>query len=158
MEDMESTTTPTVAKLDTYTQRLHRFVELDARKRVLEPELDAIKKEMAALGDEEGALFEDFVELGQQNVKLNGVTVYLKGQIWAGAAKRPDGSPDYALSNAALREAGVGELIEERFNAQVLSSWVRELPRDDSDMPILPPSLAGKISVAKVTKLVTVKR
>lgn len=140
----------------TYTERIKRFAALDIQKRHLKERLEKVEKEMDEL---QPVLLEDYAELGQSSAKIGGYTVYLYNQWWAGAVKGPDGEGDYETSCAALDEAGLGDMVQPRFNVMTLSAWVRELPRDQDGLgaPILPPELVGKISVVQKTDIRTRK-
>lgn len=140
----------------TYTGRIKRFSLLEIRKRRLKERLERVEAELDALSE---VLKEDFSELGQSSARIGGYTHYLHRQWWAGAVKGADGEGDYATSCAALDEAGLGDMVQPRFNVMTLSAWVRELPRDQDGLgaPILPPELVGKISVVEKTDIRTRK-
>lgn len=79
-------------------------------------------------------ILEIMEEIGQNNVKVGGSLVYLHRQLWANAKVNERGERDYETSCEALRDAGLGELVAERFNVQSVSSVIRELDKND-DVP-----------------------
>lgn len=103
--------------------------------------------ELAALEAEVVAMFQ---RNGVDRVRLgNKVTVYLRTLYWA---KALDG--DYERACSALRAAGLDDMVEERFNTQTLSAWVRELLDAGEE---LPPSFDGAIEVNPKTNVMTRK-
>lgn len=120
-------------------ERLEQYISLTARKRELEADLNAIRDALSAL---EAALLEEFLALGAQAVKsASGVTVYLHRQLWANPT---DG--DYDRACQALIAAGLGELVQPRFNTNTLSAWCRERDRAGEE---LPPSFRDAINVTE---------
>lgn len=81
----------------------------------------------------EARLVEQYSEAGVQNLSIDGKTVYLNRTTFA--QWEPGLDPEE--KRAALRAAGVPELVTETVNSQTLSAWVRELC-DDDDAPGLP--------------------
>lgn len=143
-----------------FKESLAEFVQLAARKR----ELDAEMKTVAALIDEmEGPLLAEMSEMGMQNTKINGVTVYINRQLWAGAMKDewvdPDGNTVLVTNTPAtceaLVECGLGDFVKPSFNTNTLSAWLREQPLDDQGQPILPEGLAGRMTVSEKFSLRT---
>mgnify|MGYP003433410470 FL=1 len=82
---------------------------------------------------------------GMQSAKVDGMTLYVNRQLWAHPV---DG--DYPSACEALRQAHLGDLVQERFNVQTLSSWVRERDKDGEPLPA---AFAGRIEVAEVFRL-----
>lgn len=129
---------------------LHEYVELIHRKRELESQLRQVKEQ---LGETEGSgpgamerrALEYFGQNGVQSLKLNGMTLYVNRQLWAHAK---DG--DFVAGCLALKEAGLGDFVAERFNVQSLSAWVRE--RDRNGEP-LPEAFKDRIEVSEVFRL-----
>jgi len=139
------------------TAKLARFVEIEKARRELETRLEELKAERATLEEE---LLRQFQESGIDSMRVDGMTVYLKREIWAGAK---DG--DYERACRALREAGLDQYVQERFNTQSLSAYVREQARllaDDTAGPdeilaVLPEPLRDAISVTEKFSLRTRK-
>ena len=75
-------------------------------------------------------------------------TIYIDTRIWALAARDDDGNPDNERTLAALRAyPETAELIKETWNTHTLSSWARELPRDDNGDIVLPDELRDAIHI-----------
>lgn len=135
-----------------YQEEIVRFVDLVETKKLLEAQVKDIDKELKPL---EESLLEHFIEMGQQSTKVNGRTVYLHRQWWTGPIKDANGDSDYDTSTRALIAAGLGRMVQTRFNSQTVSAWVRELPTDELGVPILPPEVEGKLLVQKTVALRT---
>ena len=120
-----------------------RYVKLHAEHQRLKAELDAVKEKAGAI---EGALKEEFVRSGVQNVTLEVAgqkwTPYLHRQLWASLNKA-----DKETALSALSAAGLGDLIKPQVNSSALSAWVRELPQDGEGMPVLETELRDAINV-----------
>ena len=135
------------------TEKLRRYVELDKRKADLKAELSDINSEMDTL---EEVLLTQFEQDGIQNMNIDGRTVYLHRQLWASAEDK-----DNERATQALKAAGLGDMVAERFNTQTLSSWVREQVAlaDDDDLDdlfdALPDEFRGAIKVAERHQLRT---
>ena len=126
------------------TEELKRFVALEERRRQLEAEVDAVKAEAAEL---EQRLLPQFEQGGFEKISIDGRTVYIERKLWA---KARDG--DKAAVCKALKRCRLGDYVEETFNTNSLSAYVRELDREGR---ALPPSLAAVLDVSEVFKLRT---
>jgi hypothetical protein len=126
------------------TEELKRFVALEERRRQLEAEVDTIKAEAAEL---EQLLLPQFEQEGFEKVSIDGRTVYVERKLWA---KAKDGNK--AAVCKALKRARLGDYVEETFNTNSLSAYVRDLDREDRP---LPPSLREVLEVSEVFKLRT---
>lgn len=129
-----------------------RYIDLTRRKRNIEAELREINGELAEV---ESTLIEQFVQDGLQSVAIKGLgTAYLRSDIWASAPKGEDGHGDYDAACDALERAGLAQFVQRRFNAQTVSAYVRNLPRDEATgAPVLPPELDGNLTVSIVPKI-----
>lgn len=107
--------------MDTTVAKL--FVELTKKKRRLDAELKKIKERISEI---EPLLLNDMVEGAMQSMKIDGTTLYIKSQLWAGVS---DGAT-YHDAVEGLRDAGLGDLVEEKFNTNRLSAYFREQMRD----------------------------
>ncbi len=85
-----------------------------------------------------------------KSLKLDmGLTIYLHRQIWGGVAEGQDKS---ALIEQLKIDDDTNFLITEGYNANKLAAWVRELPRDEEDLPVIPVILSGLlVSTEKVS-------
>jgi hypothetical protein len=126
------------------TDELKRFVALEERRRQLEAEIDTIKAEAAEL---EALLLPQFEQSGMERVAIDGRTVYIERKLWA---KARDG--DKAAVCKALKRCRLGDYVEQTFNSNSLSAYVRELDREGRP---LPPSLREVLEVSEVFKLRT---
>jgi len=97
-------------------KQVGEFVALAKRKAELDAELKSVKAKMDKL---EAGLIGYYVENNIQNLNIDGRTVYLHRQVWASLK-------DAASGVAALKAAGLGDLVKETCNGQTLSAWVRE--------------------------------
>ena len=64
-------------------EKLKRFVALEDEKKSLAKKLETIKNDLEKL---EFELIPDFVEDGVQSMNVDGRTVYIGRDVWAGAA------------------------------------------------------------------------
>ena len=126
------------------TEELKRFVALEERRKQLEAEVDSIKAEAAEL---EGLLLPQFEQSGMERVSIDGRTVYVERKLWA---KAKDGDKPSVCK--ALKRCRLGDYVEETFNTNSLSAYVRELDREGRQMP---PSLVAVLEVSEVFKLRT---
>ncbi len=124
---------------------LRTYARLDKEKRGLE---DRLKKLKVQIEETSHAVLDHFQKLGIDRVTVEGVTIYVRRELWAG--REQDVSVDQACT--ALKDAGLSEYAHERVNTQSLSAYVREL--DAAGEP-LPAELQGVIKVSEVFKLST---
>lgn len=116
-------------------QQLTLFAELHARKKAIEEEAKSIAAEMAAI---ELALLTMWEAEGVESIKViisggGKRTCSIKRQLWAGPTLG-----NYSKACEALKESGddvLANMVQERFNAQTISAWVRERLRDDDALP-----------------------
>lgn len=128
------------------TEELKRFVALEERRRQLEAEVDTIKAETADL---ESRLLPQFEQAGYEKISIDGRTVYIERKLWAKAK-----NGDKSAVCKALKRCRLGDYVEETFNTNSLSAYVRELDREERP---LSPSLAAVLEVSEVFKLRTRK-
>jgi hypothetical protein len=92
--------------------------------------IDELKLELAPLEDKLKALqpelVAEFERSGDQRRTVDGKTAYLHRQLWVYAA---EGKPKDAVM-AAMKEAGLGDYVNETFNIQSVSAFARELEKD----------------------------
>lgn len=128
---------------------LDRFRLLDSMKREL---AEAAKRINRAWEQANEALMNTWEDAGISNAQVEYPdgekrTIYTHHQLWGGAIQDESGIPDWDRTCRALKAAGLGAMVQPRFNAQTLSAWLREQPRNDEGNPILPPELEGNIRV-----------
>ena len=125
---------------------LKPYVALHKQKTRLEAELADTKERMKEM---EPVLTKSFTDEGLQSINLDGHTVYLNRQIWAGA----DDKDDMIKVLKAMDDDTWRFLVADNVNSSKLSARVRECERDDDNMPILPAELRPVIKVAEVFRI-----
>jgi hypothetical protein len=107
--------------------KVREFVAMDKRKDELEAELKAVKQRMNGL---DAALMEQFSATGTQSMRVDGRTLYLRRDIRCSAKKGMK-----AQAVAMLKNHGLGDYVEEGFNANSISAWMREEDRAGRPLP-----------------------
>lgn len=107
--------------------KARKFVTLSARIKALEAEVAKLKQDREVLKTD---LMDQLVEAGSNKIVVDGATVYIHQQLWA---KPKNG--DYESAIAALRLCGLGDLVKETFNTNQLSAVIREMKREDRQIP-----------------------
>jgi hypothetical protein len=102
-----------------------RYAELDEKRLNLMREVDSLRKAQAAM---EPLILEDMSVSGMESTKVNGRTIYIQRQIWAKYS-----SAEEAVE--ALKEAGLGDLVKEKFNANQLAALLREMDAQGEEPP-----------------------
>lgn len=99
---------------------LDEFVELTMRKRDLERQLRAVKEQIEPLAAQ---LLDEFSSEGVSGKRHEGTgrMVSISRKVWARAA---DGDKPAACE--ALKDAGLGDYVQEGFNTNSLSAYFRE--------------------------------
>jgi hypothetical protein len=128
------------------TGKVRQYAELTARKRALKSQLDEVDSDLAALQEE---ILDMMAQNGVPSLKVDTAegrfTVFTRRELWAGALEG-----DYPRACAALQAAGMGDLVEERFNTQRLSAVVREMETTGTPYP---ESFEGAIKITETFKL-----
>ncbi len=97
---------------------LKRYVSLEKRRRRLEAELRTLK---VSLEDLQEPVLVSMNKANMSSLHLNGLTVYIERKIWL---RIPQGGQLAAV--AALKSAGMTEYVEEKFNSNSISAYLRE--------------------------------
>jgi len=121
---------------------------LDAYR--LKKNLDALVTEANAAYENVGQLMRDALAAeGLANLKVkNGPTVTPTSKFWGSAPDIDEDTKDTARYYAAMRShPTTAALVSATINANTLSSFLNELPKDDEGMPILPTHLQGAVKV-----------
>jgi len=126
------------------TDELKRFVALEERRKQLEAEVETIKAESSEL---EVRLLPQFEQSGTERIAIDGRTVYVERKLWA---KAKDGDKPSVCK--ALKRCRLGDYVEETFNTNSLSAFVRELDREGKQ---LSPALAAVLEISEIFKLRT---
>lgn len=108
-------------------EKIERFIELETERRELEARLKELKEEITPLHDQ---VLTHFEQTGTEKIRRGGLTLYIHRQLWCRAI---DG--DYERGCAALKAAGLEDLVKETFNVHTLSAYVRELERMGEPIP-----------------------
>lgn len=132
----EVTEATTEAVTDTGLQPLKRYAQLANRRRELKDELETIESELNGAAEIVLRLME---EIGLGPFTIDGLTVYLRHQIWASATDVP----------ALAGYADTAEFVKPTVNGNTMSAWVRELPRTDEGLPILPDEIKDAVKVTE---------
>jgi hypothetical protein len=101
---------------------VRRYITLDRTRKEHEAEVTGL---MTALADLERELLPRFESAGLQRMTVDGVTVYIHHQLWA---KALGGNMPAAVE--ALKACELAGMVEERFNSQTLSSYIREKAKE----------------------------
>jgi len=125
-------------------EQLRTYVNLEQQRLDFEAQIDAIKKETAEL---EAALLPQFEQDAIDRISIDGRTVYVERKLWA---KAKDG--DKPAVCKALKRSRLGDYVEEIYNTNSLSAYIRELDREGKQ---LSPSLATVLDISEVFKLRT---
>lgn len=138
---------------------VNQFIELDEKRKKLEGDVDAIKEELKII---EPQIMERFENAGMQSMKSkSGVVIYVRRDLWAGAAEGAD-----ALLPEVLKTVGLGDMVKERVNTQTLSAYIREAEREHfggvaTEIPklitVLPEPLQGAVAITEKFSLRTRK-
>lgn len=126
------------------TDLLKRIVRLRKEREAAEAKLAKIKAQM---DEQEPAVLEWFQQNGMSSVKINGVTVHIRRELWASV-----GEHGVEFLRDALDAAGIDSstVIAERANTQTLSAVIREFERDERPIPN---SLAAAVKVSEKFRL-----
>jgi hypothetical protein len=109
-------------------EKVREYTKLRDRQRELGAAHDEVKAAADLLEQE---LLDEFAQQGVDNIRVDGHTVYLHRQTWASPSTGHD-STDVV---AALKAAGLDHMVAERYNSNTLSAYVRELVREDAELP-----------------------
>ena len=118
---------------------LHDFVSATRTKRELEAQIKILNERIV---ESEKKLLDEMSDAGVQRVTVDGVTVYIHRQLWA--SKSPDVSDEEAAE--AIGTSGLSDMIKPKFNANTMSSYIREL--DSQGLPI-PEALQSVLNIAE---------
>lgn len=102
-----------------------QMVEIDAEIKEAEALVASIKARRQIVEEQ---LLEQFAETGTSSVRVNGRTVSMRRDLYSKIL-------DAERLNDALREAGFGDLVEEKVNSMRLAALVREFDRGDVECP-----------------------
>lgn len=95
------------------------YAELSKEKRKIEADLERIKNRLAEI---EPMLLDMWAEAGLNKITVDGVSMFIHTQLWAGVA---DGATREDAVNG-LKAAGLGDFVTENYNSNSLSAYFRE--------------------------------
>lgn len=124
--------------LSNSTAVFRRRVELQREKQQIKDREKAINADIASLDEH---VIKHLTESGIDSIKIDGTTLYTRNEIRASTINK-----NYEGACKALREAGMDELIDERFNANSLSAAVRTMIDEGQEIPA---SFEGVIKVSE---------
>lgn len=130
-----------------------RFIKIEEEKIALEEKLKSVKAKRDDLADK---IMSSFEKQGIDNIRINGRTVYIQRQIWAGH------NGDKQATCDAFKDAGLDEYISDNFNTQQISAYVREFEGDsvltmDELLSKLPKQIQGAIKLTEKFQVKTRK-
>ena len=131
-------------------QPIKEFTELEARKNDLETELARIKARITVL---DPIIQDELINNEINQIKVNGRTVFLHKQIWAGSPIEGE-SIDRDKAIAALLMAGLDDFVKKGYNTNSLSGYLRECNANGTP---LPESFKGVITANEVVKIKSIK-
>ena len=103
------------------------------------------------INDIEPVLLAHFEKTGTQKITQNGLTVYLKRDLYAGLCEDGSGSKiSEEVAKQALKDAGLSDFCLEKINTTGLSAFFRELDEAGQE---LPEQLVGKFKANEVFKI-----
>ena len=140
---------------------LKKYARLDKLEREFEAKLEKVK---ASRKEAEPAVIEYFEKMGMDRASIDGITIYIKRDLWAG---RVDGTNALVLKSA-FDEAGMPEYCEPKLNHQSFSAFVREIEKQnlpegtkhlapEEIVKLLPAPLQAVVKVSETFKVNTRK-
>lgn len=126
------------------TDLLKRIVRLKKERDAAEAKLAKVK---AQIDEQEPAVLEWFQSNGIGSIKVDGITVHIRRELWASV-----GENGVDFLRDALDAAGIDSstVIAERANTQTLSAVIREFEHDERPIPN---SLAQAVKISEKFKL-----
>jgi hypothetical protein len=102
-----------------------KFIELDKKKKQLKSELKEVEKNLQSL---ESILTDNLLNNDISKFTIGDRTVYITKQIWASVS-------DQYKAVKLLKQAGYGDYVQEKYNANQLSRLLRDLDEQEVDIP-----------------------
>ena len=118
---------------------LNEFVKLAKERDRLKEELAVVQKNLTETGHK---ALERMTVNGIQNARIDGLLVHIHRTL--------TGVPTVdrtSLGKALATQDDTSWMVVPTYNANTLGAFVRELPTDDQDVPIVPPHLQGELEV-----------
>ena len=130
-----------------FESEVKAFISADSEIKNLDALLKVAKQGKAEI---EKRLLDHFAFTGMTQVKIDGVTVYTKRTLRAGADRQEGESSEDANNRLmeALRTMGHDHLIQNKVNSNSLSALIREIDGDDDQE--MPTEFDGAIKIAEM--------
>jgi len=130
-----------------FESEVKAFISADSEIKNLDIQVKAAKQRKAEV---ERWLLDHFAFTGMTQVKIDGVTVFTKRTLRAGADRQEGESFEDANQRLkdALRTMGHDHLIKETVNSNSLSALIREIDADDDQE--MPTEFDGAIKIAEM--------
>ena len=138
---------------------VNEFIELDRKRKALEGDVEEVKEKLAEL---EPQIMQRFENAGMRSMKsTSGVTIYIRRELWAGAAQGSE-----VLLLESLKQVGLGDMVKEKVNTQTLSAYIREVEKNEFGgnevepekiVQALPPGLQTSVAITEKFSLRTRK-
>ena len=155
-EEDESTPAPELEATAPEFRAFARAVEVIRKKSHLTSELKTADDELKRL---QPLVFTYFAQHGIKRIRINGVTLFLRRELWA-RPKVPGHQPEVC---AVMKATGYGHFVHDTYNASTFSAHIRELERKHATAiasgaaadvtAFLPPALAAVLNVNPSFKL-----
>ncbi len=139
-----------VAAPDNFKVLLSEFVNLEKRRRDVDGELESIKARTTEI---EPKLLEQMAELGLQNARVDGLTVFQRTDRYVTKRSEKDGVTTERLIEA-LRGCGLDYMVAENYSSASLKSKIVEWIVEGIEVP---PELAACLNIGETLRLVTRK-
>ena len=107
------------------TKEFKDFIDLDAKKKCLEKEVEEIKKQMAKVQDD---LIENLQINEMTSIKIAGKNCYIKNMTFAIVTNKAD-------CINILKAGGYDDYVSENFNKQSISKLVRDQIAQHGKLP-----------------------
>ena len=122
------------ADVRSFENAVKQLIEKDAAIKSHERAVKALKTERADL---EREILEHFANTGMSSSKIDGVTVFMRRDIYAATVRNEGEGTDESRLRAitALREAGYENLVKEGFSASAVASLFREWEQEGEEPP-----------------------
>lgn len=155
-EENESAQAPEIVDTAPEFRAFARAVELIRLKTKLSSQLKDTEDELKRL---QPLVLTYFAQHGIKRIRITGVTLYLRRELWA-RAKNPGQQQQVC---AIMRRTGFGHFVHDTYNVSTFSAHVRELERKNAAAILsgeaadvsafLPPELAAVLNVNPQFKL-----
>lgn len=138
------------SELGSFEERMQLFARLENWRRDLDEATKFCKAEAEKLSPR---LMEEMGENGIQNMRIDGLTIYMKTNFYCNKKANKDGVTQQVICDA-LRKLGFGQIVSEEYASSALKAKVKEWVESNVEIP---PELAELINYGTETVLTTMK-